>query len=175
MESVKIEYFFVLIICNIIMTIVENNKENVTPENIPVSFTDEICPLTVSQQEDFMHRIFDVVHIGVSLTSFEWLVENYSKQFDVKSLINSRMKNEKYSPSYDFPLSKVVYENSGIGNSRENFYETKLKMIKYLVNLGANPKVLKEKYMEHDIHLDFLLMTGVVNEEIYNYLVNFNV
>lgn len=143
--------------------------------NFNVSTLEFTCSLTVSQQEDFMHRIFDVIHIGVSFSSFTWLLDTYTKTFDVKELLNSRMKNEKYSPTYDFPLAKVVYENMGLGNSRDNFYETKFKMIKYMVNLGANPKVLKEKYMGYDIHLDFLLMTGVVNQEIYDYLVNFNV
>ncbi len=150
------------------MTVTEEINSNVST----LEFT---CPLTVNQQEDFMHRIFDVVHIGVSTSSLTWLIDNYAKTFNVKELLNSRMKNEKYSPTYDFPIAKVVYENIGLGNSRDNFYETKFKMIKYMVNLGANPKVLKEKYMGYDIHLDFLLMTGVVNQEIYDYLVNFNV
>ena len=153
------------------MTVTEVNYNNVSN----VDNYEYTCPLTVTQQEDFMHRIFDVVHIGVSFSSFSWLVDNYSKTFDIKGLINSRMKNEKYSPTYDFPLTKAVYENVGIGNSKESFYETKFKMIKYMIDLGANPKVLKEKYMGYDIHLDFLLMTGVVNQEIYDYLVNFNI
>ena len=150
------------------MTVTEEINSN-------VSTLEFACPLTVSQQEDFMHRIFDVIHIGVSFSSFTWLLDTYAEKFDVKELLNSRMKNEKYSPTYDFPLAKVVYENIGLGNSRDNFYETKFKMIKYIVNLGASPKILKEKYMGYDINLDFLLMTGVVNQEIYDYLVNSNV
>jgi len=127
-----------------------------------------VCPLSVSEQEDFMHRIFDVVHIGVSFSSFEILIQRYSTIHNISELVNSRMKNEKYSDSFDYPICKALVESCGIGNNRQEFLETKLKMIQYLISLGASPKMLDKNYMGHPIDLSFLLMTGSIDKNIYN-------
>jgi hypothetical protein len=124
--------------------------------------------LSIDDQEHFMHRIFDVVHIGISFDSFTTLVECFGKKYDIKSLLNSRMKNEKYSESYDFPLTKVLMEACGLGNDKYNFYETKLKVIKYMIQNGAYPDVINEPYMGNRMDLGFLLMTGAINKEIFS-------
>jgi hypothetical protein len=138
--------------------------------SMTTNFTEYKCPLTIRDQEDFMHRLFDVVHIGVSFDSFTLLIERYSTTHNIEKLLNSRMKNEKYSDSYDFPLAKVITETRGISQDKGHFYNTKMRMINHLIKLGANPQVINEKYMDRKMNLDFLLMTGAIDNEIYNEL-----
>jgi hypothetical protein len=148
------------------ITVDNTNYTNV--ETLPHSPTYSRCCLSISEQENFMHRIFDVVHIGVSFSSFESLIQRYSLIHNLSELLNSRMKNDKYSESFDYPLCKTLVESCGIGHDRQEFLEIKLKMIQYLVNLGANPKTLTKNYMGHPIDLSFLLMTGSIDKNIFN-------
>jgi hypothetical protein len=128
--------------------------------------------ITTLEQESFMHLLYDLIHIGVSFSSLEFRVDNYEQKYDLKVLLNTRMKNERYSDSYDYPLAKVVCQDSGFSNNWTNFFETKLKTIKYLISKGANHNLLTEKYKGTDIDYDYLFDRGIINKEIYNYLTN---
>jgi hypothetical protein len=82
------------------------------------------------------------------------------------------MKNERYSDFYDYPLAKVVCQDCGFGNDWTNFFATKLKTIKYLISKGADCNLLTEKYKGEYIDYEYLFDRGIINNEIYNYLVN---
>ena len=130
---------------------------------------------TIKEQEDLMHIIHDIVKIGVSISSLEWLLKNMNERFgitNVKNILNSRMKNERYSENFDYPLSKVVYEDISIIDTHEQFYERKLKVIQLLVANGANLNCLKEKYNYHTnpLSLDDLLEFKTIDKKIYDYL-----
>ena len=58
--------------------------------------------LSIGEQEDFMHMIFDCIHIGVSLESLEWSLKIMKDQYNEKLIfiLNETMKNEKYSNSF---------------------------------------------------------------------------
>ena len=130
---------------------------------------------TIKEQEDFMHMIHDVVKIGVSISSLEWSLKSMNEKFGItntKNILNSKMKNERYSENFDYPLSKVVYEDISIIDTREQFYERKLKVIQLLVANGANLNCLKEKYNYHTnpSSLDDLLEFKTIDKKIYDYL-----
>lgn len=130
---------------------------------------------TIKEQEDFMHMIHDVVKIGVSISSLEWSLKSMNERSgitNVKNILNSRMKNERYSENFDYPLSKVVYSDISIIDTREQFYERKLKVIQLLVANGANLNCLKEKYNYHTnaSSLDDLLEFKTIDKKIYDYL-----
>ena len=112
---------------------------------------------TIKEQEDLMHIIHDIVKIGVSISSLDWLLKNM---------------NERYSENFDYPLSKVVYADISIIDTHEQFYERKLKVIQLLVANGANLNCLKEKYNYHTnpLSLDDLLEFKTIDKKIYDYL-----
>jgi hypothetical protein len=70
--------------------------------------------LSIGEQEDFMHMIFDCVHIGVSLESLEWSLKIMKNQYgnELPNILNTVMKNEKYSSNFIYPLEKVIKESS---------------------------------------------------------------
>lgn len=72
--------------------------------------------LSIGEQEDFMHMIFDCVHIGVSLESLEWSLKSMKNQYgdELPNILNTVMKNEKYSNQFIYPLEKVIKESSSI-------------------------------------------------------------
>lgn len=146
-----------------------SNMINHITTNSPILTNNSI---TVLEQESFMHLLYDLIHIGVAFSSLEFRVDNYEQKYDLKVLLNTRMKNERYSDSYDYPLAKVVCQDCGFGNDWTNFFDTKLKTIKYLISKGANSNLLTEKYKNEDIDYEYLLNRGIINKEIYNYLVN---
>jgi hypothetical protein len=119
-----------------------------------------------------MHLLYDLIHIGVSFSSLEFQIDAYEQRYNLKDFLNTRLKNERYSDSYDYPLAKVVCQDCGFGNSWTNFFETKLKTIKYLISKGANYNLLTEKYKNETIDYEYLLDRGIINKEIYHYLVN---
>jgi hypothetical protein len=150
---------------NIIPSIPINNNHNSINQS-------NMIPPTTEEQESFMHLLYDLIHIGISFSSLEFRVDNYQQKYDLNFLLNMRMKNERYSNSYDYPLAKVVCQDCGFGNTIDDFFATKLKTIKYLISKGANHTLLSEKYKGGDIDYDYLLEREIINLEIYEYLMN---
>lgn len=145
-------------------------NNSITVANNSITVTNN--SITTIDQESFMHLLYDLIHIGVSFSSLEFQIDNYAQKYDLKIFLNTRMKNERYSDSYDYPLAKVVCQDCGFSNDWTNFFETKLKTIKYLISKGANHNLLTEKYKGTDIDYEYLFDRGIINKEIYNYLTN---
>jgi len=99
--------------------------------------------LSVEQQEIFMHLLYDVVHNAISPSSLEWKLDYLNKDFDLLVLLNTKMKNEKYSNDYILPMIKVLYEdrNHIYKESDESFYGRKMKVLRILANNGAKVNV----------------------------------
>jgi hypothetical protein len=131
----------------------------------------KVCMMPIDEQESLMHMIYDVIHIGVSITSLYSTIETITKKYNIKEILNSRLKNEKYSDSRDYPLAKVIYENKGISNDLNTFFKNKMITLRYLISQGANVQTLKESYMNNSkFDLDFLLQIGRIDVDIYDFL-----
>ena len=132
--------------------------------------------LIVSEQESFMHLLYDVVHIGVSVSSLQFRLDSLNNSFDLKYLLNIRMKNEKYSDDNEYPISKVLYqEPSHIqSNEDEAFFNRKLKVLRMLVANGADLTKLNEPYSFHKtLDLQYLKEVNRINDDIINYIKKF--
>jgi hypothetical protein len=125
--------------------------------------------LSIGEQEDFMHMIFDCVHIGVSLESLEWSLKIMKNQYGIElpNILNTVMKNEKYSSNFIYPLEKVIKESSS-HLLTDDFFKIKFDTIKILMNYGCNLKII------HNISINWtdLLFRRIINEEIYNFIMN---
>jgi hypothetical protein len=134
--------------------------------------------IKIKEQEEFMHIIFDIIHIGISIESFESLIDRYTQKFgliEFSKIINTKMKNQKYSNNYDYPLSKAVYQPINNFFVDNNFFNKKLDIIKLILKYGGNINCLKEKYNNYDIPLSYdeLLENKLIDKEIYNYLTSY--
>ena len=132
--------------------------------------------LIVSEQESFMHLLYDIVHIGVSTSSLQIRLDSLNNSFDLKYLLNTRFKNEKYSNDNDYPISKVLYQDASHIQSDEDevFYNRKLKVLKMLVDNGADIKKINEPYSFHKtFDLQYLKEVNRINDDIINYIKNF--
>ena len=132
--------------------------------------------LIVSEQESFMHLLYDVVHIGVSISSLQSRIDSLNNSFDLKYLLNIRMKNEKYSNDNEFPIAKVLYESSNhiVAEDDEAFFNRKLKVLRMLVNNGADMTKLNEPYSFHKtLDLQYLKEVNRINDDIINYIKTF--
>lgn len=132
--------------------------------------------LIVSEQESFMHLLYDVVHIGVSISSLQSRIDSLNNSFDLKYLLNIRMKNEKYSNDNEFPIAKVLYESSNhiVAEDDEAFFNGKLKVLRMLVNNGADMTKLNEPYSFHKtLDLQYLKEVNRINDDIINYIKTF--
>jgi hypothetical protein len=125
--------------------------------------------LSIKEQEDFMHMIFDCVHIGVSLESLEWSLKSMKIQYgnELPNILNTVMKNEKYSSNFIYPLEKAIKESSSHLLCND-FFNTKLNTIKILMNYGCNLKII------NSIKIDWndLLSRRIINEGIYDFIMN---
>ena len=127
-----------------------------------------IATLSVSDQEYFMHLIYDIVHIGVSVTSMKLYLDNLYIEYGgyvLKNLLNNVMKDEKYSNERIRPMKKCIYQHKNY-QSDEEFFTNKLEMIKMLIAYGA--KMIDLDYKDFDI----LIRMGLINLEIKNYILN---
>ena len=132
--------------------------------------SDDIAFLNIKDQEDFMHLLHDIVAIGISLISLEIRLDSLKVMNDPKVFLNSRMKNERYSESLDYPLSKVLYEAPSSAPS-DDYFENKLATLQYLIAEGANPNKLKESYKFYkSLDLPFLIETKIIDQNIVDYL-----
>lgn len=120
--------------------------------------------LSISEQENFMHLLYDIIHIGVSLESLQIKLDTLNNDFDLKYLLNTKMKNEKYSNSYEYPISKVLNQDRSLifNDSDQIFYERKLNVIKILFSNGA--KII-DKY-----NFDIMKQNNLINDSIERYV-----
>jgi hypothetical protein len=127
----------------------------------------------IKDQEDLMHRIHDVVHIGVSNCSLSIMLDNYGEKYNLKEVLNSRLKNEKYSENLEYPISKVLYQDRTyvMSPSDDDFYKKKLDILKMLVSYGADISKVNGPYSYHTkIDLDEMKARNLINDEIINFL-----
>ena len=125
--------------------------------------------LSIKEQEDFIHLIFDCVHIGVSLESLEWSLKSMKEKYgnELINIINSPMKNEKYSNHFIYPLEKVIKESSS-HLLCDDFFKIKLDAIKILINYGCDLKIINSI----KIDLKDLIFGRIIDEEIYSFIMN---
>jgi len=128
--------------------------------------------LSIGEQEDFMHMIFDCVHIGVSLESLEWSLKIMKNQYgnELPNILNTVMKNEKYSSNFIYPLEKVIKESSS-HLLCDDFFKIKLDTIKILINYGCNIKIIIDKIL---IDWEDLILRRIINQKIYDFIMNNN-
>ena len=125
--------------------------------------------LSIGEQEDFMHMIFDCVHIGVSLESLEWSLKSMKNQYgnELPNILNNVMKNEKYSSNFIYPLEKVIKESSSIIDNND-FFLRKLNAIKLLLNYGCHLNFINNI----KIDLKDLILGRIIDGEIYDFIIN---
>ena len=125
--------------------------------------------LSVEDQESFMHLLYDVVHNDISIESLQFKIDSLNEDFDLKILLNIKMKNEKYSDSYVYPIHKVLNESRNhIYNELDStFYSRKMKVLNILISNGAN--------LNKDNSMDFTLMKymKLINDTIINYIIKY--
>jgi hypothetical protein len=123
--------------------------------------------LTIEEQERFMHLLYDVVHNDISIDSLQFKIDILNENFDLKILLNTKMKNEKYSDSYEYPISKVLYEtrNHIYNESDDVFYGRKMKVLRMLIINGAN--IYKNE------NLYEMKNKKIINDTIINLINNF--
>jgi hypothetical protein len=107
--------------------------------------------LSIEDQETFMHSIYDIIHIGISVKNlihrFNHLKEKYGEDHIVK-ILNSKMKDEKYSDEMVYPLIKVIYTQPSINNNLQDYYSKKLEVLRIFEKAGVNMKVVCGKVPE---------------------------
>jgi hypothetical protein len=125
--------------------------------------------LSIKEQEDFIHLIFDCVHIGVSLESLEWSLKSMKEKYgnELINIINSPMKNEKYSNHFIYPLEKVIKESSS-HLLCDDFFKIKLNAIKILINYGCDLNIINNI----KIDLKDLILGRIIDTEIYTFIMN---
>ena len=128
---------------------------------------------TIQDQEDLMHRIYDVVHIGVSNLSLSFMLDSYAEKYNMEEVLNSRLKDEKYSENCEYPICKVFYQDRSLVISKpdDEFYKNKLTILQMLISYGADISKVKESYSFHnDLDLDYLKERKLINDEIIKFL-----
>jgi len=122
--------------------------------------------LSIKEQEDFMHMIYDCIHIGVSLESLNWLLKSYKDFYGEEfiNILNQPMKNEKYSNNFILPLYKVITETASHLDI-DNFFNRKLEGIKMLVNYGCKLELIRQ------FNWKYFLESNIINDEIYNFII----
>jgi hypothetical protein len=107
--------------------------------------------LSIEEQESFMHYIYDVIHIGISVNNLiqriNHLKEKYGEENIVK-ILNSKMKDEKYSDEMVYPLIKVIYLKPSNLNNLQDHYSKKLEVLQIFKKAGVNMKVVCGKVPE---------------------------
>ena len=93
-----------------------------------------------------MHSIFDVLNVGISVGNLDFRI-NYLKekyqQFKIADILNSKMKDERYSDELVYPIIKIIYtQPSNINHKLEEHFENKLNALKLFEKAGANMKLV---------------------------------
>ena len=128
---------------------------------------------TITDQEDLMHRIDDVVHIGVSKLSLSFMLDSYAEKYNMEDVLNSRLKDEKYSENFEYPICKVLYQDRSLVLSKpdDEFYKNKLNILEMLVSYGADVSKVKESYSFHnELDLDYLKERKLIDDKIIRFL-----
>jgi hypothetical protein len=131
--------------------------------------------ISTTEQEDFMHLIYDVIHNGIAISNIEWKLSILKLKYNnLNDILNTRMKNEKYSDLYDLPIMKVIFETQThiMSVSNDEFIKRKLDAIKLLQKYGAHLNILNEKYMNNNIDWKFYLDNDISFKIIYDYIKN---
>ena len=131
--------------------------------------------LSIKEQESFMHLIYDVIHNDISISSLQFGLEDLNKKYNnLRNILNSRMKNEQYSEYFDIPIMKVIFENKNhiININNDKFIEKKINVINLLKSYGATLNILNEKYMGEIPYWEYNINSGIINEYIYNMIIN---
>ena len=125
--------------------------------------------LSIGEQEDFMHMIFDCIHIGIGLDNLEFSLKIMKNQFgnELPNILNKKMKNEKYSNNFIYPLEKAIKESSS-HLLCDNFFKIKLDAIKILLNYGCDLKIINSI----KIDLKDLVLGRIIDGEIYDFIMN---
>jgi hypothetical protein len=115
--------------------------------------------LSIKEQEDFMHLLYDCVHIGVSLYSLEFSLQNIIEKYgnEIHLILNTPMKNEKYSNDTLYPLFKVIQESSSKIND-QNFLKNKLDVIKILLKYGCRTDTITNLSIEWKYYIDLKII-----------------
>lgn len=127
--------------------------------------------LTIGEQESFMHRIYDVIHNGIGMSNLILVLQDLQSRFgNLNTILNTNMKNEKYSSSFDLPIMKVIFESQTLimSVSHEEFTQRKLEAIKILQKYGCHLNILNEKYKDKDIDWNVYVEYGLVPQEVYD-------
>ena len=102
--------------------------------------------ITTEEQEDLMHMIHDVLRIGVSVSSLEFRITSLRDKYgdtNIKQILNTPMKDEKYSSEMVLPLTKVLYIDTN--DEIKSYYEKKLHVLKIFENNGVDFSIINEK------------------------------
>jgi len=102
--------------------------------------------ITTEEQEDFMHMIHDVLRIGVSVSSLEFRIISLRNKYGdehIKEILNTPMKDEKYSNEMVLPLTKVLYIDTN--DDITKFYEKKIHVLKIFENNGVDFSIINER------------------------------
>jgi hypothetical protein len=102
--------------------------------------------ITIEDQEDLMHMIHDVLRIGVSVSSLEFRIKYLCDKYDhknIKEILNTPMKDEKYSNEMVLPLTKVLYIDTN--DEIKEYYAKKLLVLKIFENYGVDFSIINEK------------------------------
>ncbi len=126
----------------------------------------QIVPVfSVTDQENFMHLIYDVVHIGISVISIEIRIDHLYSKFGksaLKTILNTPMKDGKYSDEYICPIIKCLYQTKNNQPDQE-FFNNKLETLKLLKTYGADIINVGLRV------LDDLFTSDIINEDILDF------
>ena len=137
------------------------------------NYSNKLNILPLTDQEDFMHRIYDVVHIGVSNISLSVILDRYNEKYNLSEILNSRLKNEKYSENLEYPICKILYQDKSsiLTLSDEEFHKKKLEVLEMLILYGADISKAKETYSFYNVlDLEYLKERKLINDEIIKLL-----
>lgn len=95
-------------------------------------------------QEYFMHTIYDIIHIGISPSNLEHRIETLKERYvhsnyvTIEEILNSKMKDEKYSTELVSPLIKVMFLEPSPTIDIKEYYKNKLEVLKILDKNGVD-------------------------------------
>jgi len=100
--------------------------------------------ICLQDQEYFMHTLYDIIHIGVSPSNLEHRIETLKERYvnsgyvTIAQILNSKMKDEKYSTELVYPLIKTLFLGPSITIPIQEYYDNKLAVLKILQKNGLD-------------------------------------
>jgi hypothetical protein len=115
--------------------------------------------LSIKEQEDFMHLLYDCIHIGTSLDNLEYSLQNMQEKYgnEIYIILNTPMKNEKYLNNNLYPLFKVIQTSSSQTND-QIFLDNKLNAIKILLKYGCKTDIITNLSIEWKYYIDLKII-----------------